>query len=104
MSEIEILNVGRAAEALTVSTQTVRNWIDSGLLPATKIGRNWRIRRDDIDALLARTEGNSATLATRRDVWSPETMGLPHRRRQGPGGETSIWDAEATPTLPRKRE
>ncbi len=101
MPDSEILNVGRAAEALAVSTQTIRNWIDSGLLPATKIGRNWRIRREDIDALLARTAANSATLATRRDVWSPETMGLPHRRRSD--GEPSIWDAPSTPTLLRKR-
>jgi excisionase family DNA binding protein len=102
MADSEILNVGRAAEALAVSTQTIRNWIDAGVLPATKIGRNWRIRREDIDALLARAEASSGALATRRDVWAPETMGLPHRRRNA-DGETSIWDARGTPTLLRNR-
>jgi excisionase family DNA binding protein len=102
MAESEIMNVGRAAEALAVSAQTIRNWIDAGVLPATKIGRNWRIRREDIDALLARAEAGSGALATRRDVWAPQTMGLPHRRRNT-DGQVSIWDAADSLTLPRKR-
>ena len=56
----EYLTVHEIAEHLKLNQQTVRNWIDQGRLPAVRIGRRVRIRRTDIDRMLA--EG--ATVAT----------------------------------------
>ena len=52
--------VSEIAEHLKLNQQTIRNWIDQGSLPAVRIGRRVRVRRTDIDRMLA--EG--ATVAT----------------------------------------
>ena len=101
-TEQQILTVPQVAEELQVTAQTIRNWIDSGALPAAKIGRAFRIRREHVDALLARAQADSRSLATRRDLWAPETLGLPHRRR-GAERPTSVWDETGTPAPPVKR-
>lgn len=41
-------------EALGVSRKTIRRMIDSGELPALKIGTVWRFREDDILAVVGR--------------------------------------------------
>ncbi|MGN6503137.1 MAG: helix-turn-helix domain-containing protein, partial [Pseudolysinimonas sp.] len=41
------------AEMLKVSTRTVDRYIDSGSLPASKVGRLVRVRRADFDAFTA---------------------------------------------------
>jgi excisionase family DNA binding protein len=38
------------ARRLGVHPQTVRRWIASGRLPATRIGKDYRISRADLDA------------------------------------------------------
>jgi excisionase family DNA binding protein len=37
------------ASELGVTRRTVYNWVRSGELPATKIGRTWRVNRQDIE-------------------------------------------------------
>jgi excisionase family DNA binding protein len=101
MSE-EYVTVLQVARELLVTDQTIRNWIKSGALPASKIGRANLIRRSDVDALLERARGQSASLATRRDIWEPDTMGLPHRRADA-NQPASIWDEQGPPPLPSKR-
>jgi hypothetical protein len=32
--------------------------------------------------MLALAQADSASLATRRDLWAPDRLGLPHRRRE----------------------
>jgi excisionase family DNA binding protein len=49
----EFLTVMQFAEHLQLNQQTVRNWIDAGELPAVRIGRRVRVRRVDLDELLA---------------------------------------------------
>ena len=49
----EYLTVKEIAEHLKLNQQTVRNWIDQGKLPAVRIGRRVRVRRTDIDRMLA---------------------------------------------------
>ena len=49
----EYLTVHEIAEHLKLNQQTVRNWIDQGRLPAVRIGRRVRVRRTDIDRMLA---------------------------------------------------
>ena len=49
----EYLTVNEIAEHLKLNPQTLRNWIDQGSLPAVRIGRRVRIRRADLDRILA---------------------------------------------------
>lgn len=101
MPASQLLTVSQVAEEFQVTTQTIRNWIDHGTLPAAKIGRAFRVRREDVEALLTRAQADSTSLATRRDLWVPEKLGMPHRR---PGAEqpASIWEA-GEEALPSKR-
>jgi len=40
------------SDHLQVSVYTVRRWIKQGELPAYKVGRLWRIKREDLDRWL----------------------------------------------------
>jgi excisionase family DNA binding protein len=102
MARQPLLTVTEVADEFQVTTQTIRNWIDGGALPAAKIGRAFRVRREDVDELLARARADSASLATRRDLWSPERLGLPHRRSEGER-PASVWADTGTMALPSKR-
>ncbi len=88
-----LLTVPQVAQEMQVTSQTIRNWIDHGTLPAARIGRAFRIKREDVDALLGRASADSASLATRRDLWNPTTKTL--RRRRDPDLARSIWDDNA---------
>ena len=48
----DFLTVAEIAASLTMNQQSIRNWIDSGYLPAIRIGRPVRAKRSDFDALL----------------------------------------------------
>lgn len=43
-----LLSTKEVAEVLNVTSRTIRNLIDSGELPAYKIGRNWRIKEKEL--------------------------------------------------------
>ena len=53
------LSVRDIAELFQVCPKTVRRWIKAGHLPATKLGRDWRIARSDLRSL-AEQHGNGA--------------------------------------------
>jgi excisionase family DNA binding protein len=55
----EYLTVIEIAEHLKLNPQTIRNWIEAGSLPAVRVGRRVRIRRADLNRLLA--QGTTAT-------------------------------------------
>ena len=93
MASQQLLTVTQVAEEFQVTTQTIRNWIDGGALPAAKIGRAFRVKREDVDELLARARADSASLATRRDLWAPDRLGLPHRRGEGER-PASVWEVD----------
>jgi excisionase family DNA binding protein len=61
------LTVNEAAALLRVSDLTVRRWIWSGKLPATRVGRLLRIRQSDIEGLTqpTQTEANGTSTAPR---------------------------------------
>ena len=42
----ELFTVAEVASILKLNQQTVRNWIDDGMLPALRIGRRVRIKRE----------------------------------------------------------
>ena len=54
----EILTTEEAAEFLRVSQHTIWRWCKTGRLPAFRIGREWRIRREGIEALIEELEAN----------------------------------------------
>ncbi len=51
--EREILTVDQAAAYLQIHKVTVYKYIRTGVLPAAKLGKVYRIYRRDIEALLA---------------------------------------------------
>lgn len=44
------LSVDEIAEYLGVSRDTVYNWINGREMPAHRIGRFWKFKRDEVDA------------------------------------------------------
>jgi excisionase family DNA binding protein len=48
-----VLSTAEAAEELGVSEDTVRRMCERGELRAYRVGRAWKIRREDLDAYLA---------------------------------------------------
>jgi excisionase family DNA binding protein len=58
-----LLTVGEVAGMLRVSTMTVYRLIGNGDLPALRIGKNYRIRQTDLDALLS-------SWVVRSDEWN----------------------------------
>jgi excisionase family DNA binding protein len=54
--ENEVLTVKEVAAYLRVSRVTVWRWCQRGTLPALRVGRNWRIHRDDLLNLLERPQ------------------------------------------------
>jgi len=79
------LTVPQVAASLQVTSQTIRNWIDQGTLPAHRVGRAFRVRREDVDELLARTQATIGVRTTRRGVWDP----APTRIYRDPDGVSS---------------
>lgn len=79
--EDSFLTVAEVAEMLKLNQQTVRNWIDQGSLPAVRVGRRVRIRRSDLDRILAEGYQGSApppppaTGPNADDFWSGEPVG-----------------------------
>jgi excisionase family DNA binding protein len=51
-TEARYLTVGEVAALLRVSTMTVYRLINSGALPALRIGRSFRLREEDLDHYL----------------------------------------------------
>jgi excisionase family DNA binding protein len=80
------LTVAEVAELLKLNQQTVRNWIDQGSLPAVRVGRRVRIRRSDLERVLA--EGATRTLEpeshpasqSAEDFWGGGPVGLAEPR------------------------
>lgn len=48
----ELLTAAEAAAAFRVSRQTIIRWATDGTIPAIRVGRDWRFRRSDVEALL----------------------------------------------------
>lgn len=48
----KLLTPAQVAERLQVTERTVYRWIDAKELKATKLGRVWRIKEEDLEAFL----------------------------------------------------
>jgi excisionase family DNA binding protein len=54
MADALFLTPAQVADELHVTVVTVRRWITTGQLPASKAGpRKWMVRRSDLDGFLA---------------------------------------------------
>jgi excisionase family DNA binding protein len=47
-----LLNVQEAAQLLSLSPNTIRQWIWQRRLPVVKLGRSVRLRREDLETLI----------------------------------------------------
>jgi excisionase family DNA binding protein len=80
--EDSFLTVAEVADMLKLNQQTVRNWIDQGSLPALRVGRRVRIRRSDLDRVLADSySGGSGTTQAEpspaaEDFWGGDLIGV----------------------------
>mgnify|MGYP001061490285 CR=1 FL=1 len=54
MNQETLLNVKQVAQYLQLKESTIYSWAQDGKIPAIKIGRTWRFRRDDLDSWLGR--------------------------------------------------
>ena len=54
MSQEVLLNVKQVAQYLQLKESTIYSWAQDNKIPAIKIGRTWRFRRDDLDRWLER--------------------------------------------------
>ena len=52
IQEEKLLTVNETARYLSLSTQTIRKWINSGKLNAVKIGKEYRIRLSELNDLV----------------------------------------------------
>jgi excisionase family DNA binding protein len=102
MTDQQLLTVDQVAGEFQLTSQTIRNWIRSGALSAVKIGHVYRVRREDVDAMMRRHQGETAPLGTHRDLWAPDTLGLPYRRRED-RRQPSIWDGTSSSIEPARR-
>ncbi len=53
----ELLGVEEIAEYFGVKKSTVWRWSREGRIPCLKVGKGWRIRREELEDFLKRTEG-----------------------------------------------
>ena len=79
--EDSFMTVADIAEMLKLNEQTIRNWIDRGVLPAFKVGRRVRIRRSDLDRVLAAGYSPGVAAAAEQgpsaeDFWGGTPVGL----------------------------
>src|SRR5436305_14703885 len=105
------LTVQDVADLLKLNQQTVRNWIDQGSLPALRVGRRVRIRRSDLERVLAAgatrpgmsSSGRASPSAA--DFWGGEPVGLPDAAappepdfdEASPPGSSDLEDGAAPP-------
>src|ERR1700733_1642055 len=99
------LTVAEVAELLKLNQQTVRNWIDQGSMPAIRIGRRVRIKKSDLDRVLASGYQGAPALRdpdlggpSADDVWGGEPVGT------AAPATSSDRDAKATAVAPMNGE
>jgi excisionase family DNA binding protein len=69
----DFMTVAEIASILKLNQQTVRNWIDSGLLPALHVGRRVPVRRADFDAVIEASMIGNPQLA-RVSIWDGKVL------------------------------
>lgn len=64
----QLLTIKQVADYLQMDTTTIYGWAQQGKLPAIKVGRNWRFRKEKLDQWLEQREINhqSVKISPRR--------------------------------------
>jgi excisionase family DNA binding protein len=75
----EFLTVAEVAELLKLNQQTLRNGIDAGTVPYVRLGRRIRIKRSDLDALIAAGESVPKATPTAIEVVARERLAVASR-------------------------
>ena len=57
MQTVSLINTTQSAKALGISQRRVQALIQSGRLPATKVGRDWVINKSDLKLVSVRKPG-----------------------------------------------
>ena len=58
MNDFELLTVGQVSDLLVIGPDAVRRWLRQGQLLGYKLpGGDWRIRPEDVDAVLTSVDG-----------------------------------------------
>ena len=68
MNDQELLTASQAAEALNATSQTIRNWIRGGRLPAVRIGNRFLIPRAEVERL----RGELPEIVVGESVWESD--------------------------------
>jgi excisionase family DNA binding protein len=71
------LPLSQVAEELNNHPATIRRWVQSGRLRATRVGRSWRVRRSELDRAL-RSGGSPAFTGPDASPALPSTLGPVH--------------------------
>ena len=73
MTDDQFLTTEEVLDYLQVNLRTVYRLIKAGKLPAVRVGRQWRVRRSDLDAWLEaqRTGGRSRAMAAAQQAAAP---------------------------------
>ncbi|MNJ53099.1 helix-turn-helix domain-containing protein [Paenibacillus fonticola] len=53
-ADMEIMTIAQVASYLQLSEVTTYKLVNEGVIPAFKIGRHWRIKKDDLFDLIER--------------------------------------------------
>lgn len=53
---MNLMTVEETAAYLKLSPQVVRRWLREKKLPGVKIGKEWRIAKEDLDAFIAKAK------------------------------------------------
>lgn len=59
MADEQFLTTDEVLDRLNINQRTIYRLINSGKLPAYRVGRQWRVRRSDLDAFLKRNSRDS---------------------------------------------
>lgn len=70
--EPEYLKVEEVAALLRVHVRTLRDWIQRGEIPAYRIGKEWRIRRVDLDRTMESRRVSSEAVQS-GGLWDPDS-------------------------------
>ena len=54
---IEVYTLDEVADILQITRRTIYTWIKEGRIKAFKVGRYWRVRREELDRILEGSAG-----------------------------------------------
>jgi excisionase family DNA binding protein len=92
---IELLTIRETAELLKVSPITVRRYIADGRLPAVRVGRGVRVRKEAVDQLLTPVERTTARRGPRVPAGRPLTYDDPLWQLVGSAASAGPTDVSA---------